>query len=122
MNRAIIFIVSLVLGAASWAVCPLVSESFEPFDTSLGLLIGQSVMIIFTVYVGWKTNTINVILSVVGLYIGQNIYSYIFGSSEAKAWAALLLITSTVLCVFPLIGGLIARGVNGILQRQSKNI
>jgi len=99
MNRAIIFIVSLVLGAASWAVCPLVSESFEPFDTSLGLLIGQSVMIIFTVYVGWKTNTINVILSVVGLYIGQNIYSYIFGSSEAKAWAALLLITSTVLCV-----------------------
>ena len=122
MNRLSIIIVSLILGAASWAICPLVSDRFEPFDTGLGFLIGQFVMIIFTTYVGWTTTAKNVILSVSGLYVSQNAYAYIFGTDEAKAWAYLLLITSITLCIFPLISGLAARGINVFVQRKTKSI
>ena len=122
MNKPSIFIVSLILGAASWAVCPLVSDRFEPFDTGIGFIIGQLLMVTFTAYVGWTTNTISVILSVVGLYISQNVDAYIFGTSEAKAWAILLLLTSITLCILPLISGLTTRGVNVFLQRKTKNI
>jgi hypothetical protein len=122
MNRLSIIIVSLLLGAASWAICPLVSDRFEPFDTGLGYLIGQFVMVILTAYVGWTTNAKNVILSVAGLYLSQNTYAYVFGTSEAKAWAILLLVTSIELCILPLIGGLAARGINVFVQRQAKNI
>jgi hypothetical protein len=121
MNKLSIIIVSLILGASSWAICPLVSKRFEPFDTGLGFFIGQFVMVLFTVYIGWKTNTINVIISVLGLYFSQNAYAYIFGTSEAIVWAVLLLVTSLVLCILPLIGGLAARGVNVFLQRQTKS-
>ena len=120
MNKPSIFIVSLMLGAASWAVCPLVSDRIEPFDTGIGFIIGQFLMVTFTAYVGWTTNTISVIYSVVGLYISQNAYAYIFGSGEARAWAILLLITSITLCIFPLISGLTTRGIHVFLQRHKK--
>ena len=120
MNKPGIFIVSLILGAASWAVCPLVSDRFEPFDTATGFLTGQFTMVAFTAYIGWTTNTINVMLSVVGLYIGQNIYAYILGTSEAKSWAILLLFTSITLCMFPFVSGLVARGISVFLQAPRK--
>ncbi len=118
MNKLTLFITGIVLGALSWAICPLVSDSFEPFDTGRGLIIGQLAMLIFVSFIGWSTNIVNVILSVAGLYVGQNTYAYIFGTSEAQAWAILLLFTSIFLCLLPLTGGLIARGVKVYLQRH----
>ncbi len=122
MNKRILFISGVILGALSWAICPLVSDRFEPFDTGRGYFIGQFVMLIFVSYIGWFSNIKKVILSVAGLYVGQNVYAYIFGTSEAKAWAVLLLFTSIFLCLLPLVGGLVARGVNVYLQRQTKSI
>ena len=122
MNKPSIFIVSLILGAASWAVCPLVSDRFEPFDTATGFLIGQFTMIIFTTYIGWTSSASKVFIAVAGLYVSQNVYAFVFGTGEARAWAFLLLFTSITLCIFPLITGLTARGINAFRQRQSKSI
>ncbi len=120
MNKPSIFIISVILGAASWAVCPLVSDRFEPFDTGIGFLIGQFFMVTFAAYVGWTKNINSVIVSVVGFYISQNVYAFIFGSGEARAWAFLLLFTSVTLCILPLISGLITRGIHVFLQRRTK--
>jgi hypothetical protein len=122
MNNSALFLAGIILGALSWAICPLVSESFEPFDTGTGFIIGQLVMVIFVSFIGWSKNVKAVILSVAGLYVGQNTYAFIFGTSEAKAWAILLLFTSIFLCLLPLVSGLIARSINVYLQRHTKSI
>ena len=71
MNKCILFISGVILGALSWAICPLVSDRFGPFDTGRGFFIGQFVMLVFVSYVGWSSNIKKVILSVAGLYVGQ---------------------------------------------------
>ncbi len=121
MNQTILIITGIFLGALSWIVCPLVSDRFEPFDTGTGLFIGKSIMLLFTVYVGWVRNIKSVFVAVLGIYIGQNAYAYLFGGSEAAAWAALLLITSIFLCIIPLVGGLAARGIHVYWTRHAAN-
>jgi hypothetical protein len=122
MNKYILFIIGIFLGALSWAVCPLVSDRFEPFDTGKGFIIGQLSMLVFAAYVGWNKNMKAVMLSVAGLYLGQNAYAYIFGTGETRAWAVLLLFTSIELCIVPLISGLVARGINAYLQPPAASI
>ena len=75
-------------------------------------------MTVFTVYIGFITDYKKLLVAVLGLYLGQNAYAYVFGSSEAKAWAVLLLFTSLFLCIIPLVFGLSARGINVFLQHR----
>jgi len=121
MYKLSIIIVSLVLGAASWAILLLFPVSIELLGIDLDLLIAQFLIAAFTVYIGWTTNTINVIISVVGICIGQNAYVYISGMYH-EIWNPITLITSIVLCVFPLLAGLVSRGTNVFLQYQTKSI
>jgi len=118
MNRRAIFVIGFILGCLSWAICPLVSDRFEPFDTGTGLLIGQVIMAVFAAYIGFIANYKKLLVAVFGLYLGQNAYAYVFGSSEAKAWAILLLFTSIFLCIIPLVSGLSARGIKVFLQHR----
>ena len=122
MNQSILIITGIFFGALSWIVCPLVSDRFEPFDTSTGFFIGQSIMLLFTVYVGWVSDIRSVLVAILGIYIGQNAYAYLFGSSEAVAWAGLLLFTSIFLCIIPLVGGLASRGFRVYCSRHAANI
>ena len=122
MNKKSIFFIGFLLGSISWAICPLVSDRFEPFDTGKGLILGQFIMVIFASYIGWVNNIKNVFIGVAGMYLGQNAYAYAFGTSEARAWALLLLATSIFLCMLPLISGLATRGIHVLLQRQTKSI
>lgn len=119
MNQVILITTGIFLGALSWFVCPLVSDRFEPFDTAIGFFIGQTIMLVFAVYIGWAKNIESVFVAILGIYIGQNAYSYLFGSSEAVAWAALLLLTSVFLCIIPLVGGLAARGIHVYWSRHA---
>jgi len=66
-------------------------------------------MLLFMLYIGWKTSFKHIFVGVLGLYLSQNIYAYIFGGSEQRAWALLLLVTSLFLCVYPFVGGLLSR-------------
>ena len=121
MNKKVILVIGFILGCFSWAICPLVSDRFEPFDTGIGYLIGQVIMSVFTVYVGFIANYKKLLVAVLGLYIGQNAYAYIMGSSEAKAWAILLIFTSIFLCIIPLVFGLLARGTTVYLRHRKTN-
>ena len=52
MKRTYLSIISgFALGAASWAVVPLVSDRFEPFDSELGFYIGQSILSLVALYI-----------------------------------------------------------------------
>jgi len=48
------FISGLVLGAASWAIVPLVSDVFEPMDNELAFFLGQSVLSVVSFYFGYS--------------------------------------------------------------------
>ena len=114
MKTKFILLAGIVLGGISWAITPLVSESFEPFDSETAFKIGQVLTCTFTAYIGYKTNYKKLLVAVLGLYIGLNIYPYVFGGSEHRAWALLGLLSSTALCLFPLISGFLAIGFRKI--------
>ena len=99
------FLGGLVLGAVSWAIVPLVSDRFEPFDSELGFYLGQSILSAASFYLGFSNGLKSVFMFTIGVYVGCNVYPFIFGSSEQRAWALLLLITSITLCVIPLAFG-----------------
>ena len=122
MKNGALLLAGIIVGALSWVICPLVSGQFEPFDTGIGFILGQLLMSLFTVVVGWYASTRNLLVSILGIYFGQNIYAYIFGTSEAKAWAILLLFTSITLCIFPIIAGFSARGINSFVQKHKPSI
>ncbi len=103
------FLSGLVLGAVSWAIVPLVSDRFEPFDTELGFFLGQSILSAASFYFGFSNGLKSVFKFTLGVYVSSNFYAYIFGSSEQRAWAYLLLITAITLCVIPLAFGFIGK-------------
>ena len=78
MNKRILFISGVILGALSWAICPLVSDRFEPFDTGIGYFIGQFVMLIFVSYVGWSSNIKKVFLKERGQIYFESPFSFLF--------------------------------------------
>jgi len=112
--------IGFALGALSWAVVPLVSNNFEPFDSGIGFLIGQVVMSVGAFYFAFSTGIKNILLYMLGIYIGQNIYAYVFGPPGTRSWALLLLITSITLCVFPLIAAIISKTINVISVKRKK--
>jgi hypothetical protein len=105
-------IAGLVLGAASWAVVPLVSDRFEPFDSDLGFYVGQSILSFGAFLFGFKYGLKHVFIYIIGIYISSNVYPYTFGPSESRAWALLALVTTLALCVFPLLFGILGKLVN----------
>jgi len=99
----------LVLGAASWAIVPLVSDRFEPFDSELGLYLGQSVLSVASFYFGYSNGLKCVFIFIIGVYVSSNVYPYLFGSSEQRTWGLLGLITAVSLCVIPLAFGILGK-------------
>lgn len=110
MNRIYLaLLIGIIFGALSWAIVPIVSDKFEPFDSESSFYIGQSMLSIIAIYLGYKHGLKHVLIFVLGIYISSNVYSYIFGSSESRAWALLGLITTLALCIFPLICGVVGK-------------
>ena len=102
-------ICGLVLGAASWAIVPLVSDRFEPFDSELAFYLGQSVLSVASFYFGYSNGLRYVFIFIIGVYVSCNVYPYLFGSSEQRAWALLGLITTITLCIIPLAFGILGK-------------
>ncbi len=100
-------VLGFLLGAASWFIVPLVSNKFEPYDSETGFWIGQGLMVAAAFYFGFSDGIKSIVVFMVGAYIGLNIYPYLFGGSEQRAWASLGLVVSTLLCVLPLIAGIV---------------
>ena len=89
------------LGVFSWLAAGIWSGTFEPYDSSAGLLVNQAVLTIPTVYLAWRYRPIASIVMLIGSYLGMNSYSYVFGGSEARAWVLLGTIMSVVLVAGP---------------------
>lgn len=101
------FLAGLALGILSWAITPLVSDRFEPFDSGWALLIGQAAMSLFAGYVGFRHGLGRLALAILGLYLGQLGYSYVFGGPESQTWIMLGAVTILLLCVLPGLTGLV---------------
>lgn len=97
-----VLVLGFMLGCAAWAVVPLVSNKFEPFDSGIGMLIGQLVLSAVAGYLGFSRGVKAVLVFAVGLYVGFNVYSYTFGSTDARAMFVLVLLANIFLCVYPL--------------------
>ncbi len=124
MKNRYILIIGIILGAISWAVCPLVSDRFEPFDSDKGFILGQLILLSGTFCLGFMYGLKKVFLLILGIYIGQNTYVYIFGGSESRAWFFLGLVTTIFLCIIPLfsgvVGAVIRIFVNKIQQERGR--
>lgn len=103
-----IFLIGLLAGAISWAICPILFEKPEPYDTSMGLYLGQFILIITAFYISHKHAFSAFLISITAMYIGINTYVYVFGSSEQKAWWILNLMTSISLILLPLCVGIMS--------------
>ena len=123
MNRIYIaLIVGIIFGALSWAIVPLVSNKFEPFDSEAGFYIGQSVLSIIAIYLGYKHSLKHVLIYILGIYVSSNAYPYIFGSSESRVWAGLGLITTLALCIYPLISGIVGKIIKIVYIKYNKSL
>lgn len=116
MNKVKIFLLDIVFGALSWTVCPLVSDRFEPFDTSLGLVIGQIILSVAALCISLRSNYIGLLILILAMHFGQNIYAYAFGGSEQRAWIGLGLLVNLIFLVIPL-----GTGVLCILIKRKKS-
>jgi len=90
-----------LLGALSWLAAAVVSGTFEPYDSSAGLLVNQTILTLPAVYLALRHRTTAPILFLVSAYLGMNAYAYAFGGSEKRAWAALGTVVSLLLIAGP---------------------
>jgi hypothetical protein len=93
--------VGTVLGAFSWLAASLISGTFEPYDSSAGLLANQAILTIPAVYLALRHRPTAPILFLAGAYLGMNAYAYVFGGSEQRVWVALGAAVSLLLVVGP---------------------
>ena len=118
INRTIaIFALGCALGAISWAICPLVSERQEPFDTDTGFVLGQSLMVAVVATLGWRFGIMAVFVSTVGCYVGQLAYTWMLGG-ESRAWFLLGVVTIVSLCVLPFLAGGAASLISYLMNRR----
>ena len=111
----------IVLGAFSWWVVSLLSDRFEPFDSSAGFYTGQAALCIGAFYFGYRSGFYSVLLYLLGVHMGGNLYAYLFGSGDQKAYIFLGLITTLALLVFPAIAGSLGK-FTGYLVKKRKRI
>jgi hypothetical protein len=120
MSTSLIF--GLTLGAFSWAIVPLVSGEFEPFDSEIGFYTGQVMLAAAAFYLGFSRGMKQLLVYIVGVYIGCIVYAYAFGSSDTRAWILVGLITTWGLCIFPLLSGIFGKLVSNGKKKYSKRM
>jgi hypothetical protein len=111
----------LILGAASWVIVPFVSNSFEPFDSEPAFYIGQSFLSLAAFLIGFIYGMKPLFVFILGVYLSNNIYPFIFGTSESRAWAGLGLITVLFLCIYPLFAGILGKISNLVWVKFTHN-
>ena len=119
-NKIAISTIGVLVGAASWGVVGLVSDSYEPFDSDLGSFVGQFILSSIAFWIGCKKRFKDLATYLTGAYIGMNVFAYIFGSSEHRAWVLLGTLTSIALIILPLVFGVIGIMVSSLRQKYSK--
>ena len=110
----------LIAGAISWVICPVLFGTPEPFDTTAGLIAGQGLLTLVAVVIVFKGTLRALPGLIIGMYAGINLAIFVVGNSEQKAWFLLGLMTTLVLVVAPLVGGLVSGAVRAYRERRTK--
>ncbi|MCU0452831.1 MAG: hypothetical protein MUE68_04175 [Bacteroidetes bacterium] len=115
MRYALALCGGVLLGGASWAPGDSLSGTFEPFDSLMAFLTTQAVLGGRALLWALRSRGGGLTLLVIAGYVGLNLYPYLFGGSESRAWALLGAFTTLSLMVLP-----IAAGTVGVLARQTR--
>jgi Zn-dependent protease with chaperone function len=99
------FAAFILLGSAACGLAHALSGRLEPFDSGRGFLVTQAVLGTAAWFAGWRAGGRMLALMLLGAYIGVNLYFYVVGGSESRAWALLGALTSTVLLAVPALLG-----------------
>lgn len=91
------------VGALSWLVASLVSGTFEPYDSGVGLLLNQIILSVPTAVLAWRHRITVPLLFMASAYLGLNVHACAFGGSEARAWALLGASVSVLLFPAPMV-------------------
>lgn len=112
------FIIGVIAGALSWLISWMVSGKFEPFDG--GFYVQQIFLSSISFFIAYKfISWIKVFQTIIGIYIGQVLYVYHFGSSETRAWILVGMITIMVLCFFPLVSGILGTIIGKTKEKKA---
>ena len=104
-------------GALSWFAAHAVSGSFEPYDSSTGLLTNQLVLGLPAMLLACKPRLVPLLVYFLGAWLGMNVYAYVFGGSEQRAWAMLGAVTSLVLLFWPVVLAVVTVAIRYIWSR-----
>lgn len=107
------------VGALSWLIASIASGKFEPYDSGVGLLVNQFILSASAAFLAWRYRAVVSFLFMVCAYLGLNGYTYVFGSSETRAWASLGAVVSALLFVSPVIFTLGAIVIHRLLRGLS---
>lgn len=116
MSAAASLVTGFLLGAVGWGASSAISGTFEPFDSGIGFLATQVVIGSAAFVVGFRTGGAGLAALLLGSYLGLNLYAYVFGGPESRAWALLGALTTLSLVVLPLLAGLI-----GMATRRARS-
>lgn len=108
MKKNKLFLVGIFLGFTNLAICPLVSDKFEPFDSPLAFILGQILLISMSIYIGYRYHFKALIFTLLGSHLGQNLYIIFLGSDEQRTWFLLGFFTTLVFLFLPLTLGVMS--------------
>jgi hypothetical protein len=122
--KTMIFLIfGFFIGAGSWGVVALVSDVFEPFDSSGGFYIGQILLSISALGIAYKNGIGKLWLFLFGCYVGINTYAYIFGTFDSRSMWPLGLLMTLLLIVYPFFFGIMGLLIKYIVFKfKPKNI
>ena len=115
----LVLVAGLLAGAASWAICPWLGGTFEPFDSGLSLAVGQAIMAVLAGYLGFRHGFGKAVVAAFGMYLGQIGYAYLLGGSETRGWILLGAVTTLFLCVAPVLAGGVGALARGVSKRKA---
>lgn len=90
-----------LLGALSWLLPWGISEHFEPYDSGLGMFINQLLLTLPALVIVWFYRLHIGLLLLMSAYLGLNLATFMFGSSETRAWFGLGTVVSLILFIGP---------------------
>ena len=90
-----------LIGAFNWLMTGMISGSFDPFDSSLGLLNNQLMLAIPAMRLAWLYRPRIWLLFLLCAYVGLKVASYFFGGSESRAWFILGVFTGVAFLLLP---------------------
>ena len=116
MRAAAWFGRGVAAGMAAWGLGHLLSGSFEPFDSGNGFMVTQAILGTVAVVAARRAGGVALGAALAGGYLGLNLYPYLFGSGETRAWWMLGALTSLSLIMIPAVCGVMA-----LLVRRYRN-